>query len=175
MMLDELIFQMISLGRRGSMSFGASVEELASGRLTYGDGREGGERGRIQENVHQDLTCAVKGVPGTQHLSPHCGCASVSSWEGRESSITNLWGLLGARSEMSIIMDIICSLQGAVELLHWGCRFYWDFYYAHLEEWLCRRLQLCLLLCIIPSPWRFSDTDEQPRTSQTSTVPIKGP
>lgn len=46
MMLDKLIFQMVSLGRRGSMGFGTSVEELASGRLTYGDGREGGKRGQ---------------------------------------------------------------------------------------------------------------------------------
>lgn len=80
MMLGELIFQIMSLGRRGSMGFGTSAEDLASDSLpTVKEERVENVDGGIQENVYQGITCAVKGAPGTHHLSPHCGCAFVSS------------------------------------------------------------------------------------------------
>lgn len=98
MMLDELIFQMMFWVEEGVWALVHQRRNWPQiGLPMVMEERVENVDGGIQENVHQDITCAVKGVPGTQHLSPHCGCASVSSWEDRESSITNRWGLLGAQ------------------------------------------------------------------------------
>lgn len=42
----ELIFRMLTMGRKGSVGFGTPGEKLALGRLIHGNGRGGKEYGQ---------------------------------------------------------------------------------------------------------------------------------
>lgn len=71
-------------------------------------------------------------------------------------------------------MNIILTLQGALEIIHWGSRFCCYFYYPHLS----RRIALQAVTTLSPALWNtfslsgdFQILDEQPATSQTLSVP----